>query len=588
MVDFGFAPEPGGNIPGTVFQAWRLDEGQAAKFKVGMRTYFKKQDRWGLAFYGADSDPSYDAARYAALGSWAQLLDVTVAGEGRGRFTTLNTWDRAAFTFGFLQFAAHVADGDFVRWFRGVLARPEAADYFPALRLVGGHIALAGPGGTRPLEGPGSSAALMRFLNPNGDRVDADEILNAARLIDWTRRHPATQALQVEIGVEAFRAMLRTAAQLVSIDGESDAVCAVVADIRHQGRGGSSVWDDIEQALSAPDKLDALLRIGADEYPERCRAIGNAVRAKVSAGTLGRAHYRAALADFVPDTGGVPVVEAAPAAVNDGTWIAFASAPFPAGTPPGNKVLVSLPADFRPAQPFVVALFLHGHAVAPPCTQLEQIQQVPAQVRATTTNTVLLAPRFGPASQPGKFNQPGALSAFIAEASGKVAQLLAASGKAADEVAWARAHLATKAPIVIASFSGGCHSLRYLLDNEGELAPRLCGVLLLDSLYNEEPQRAVIAWLKRAANRSWLVSLHSTTTERNGNVMASLAAAGIAFSRSDDWSELVDALTPGTFAFSPARGHCEIPTIGPPSWPVTAALDRLGPAYTKAAAFPNA
>jgi len=595
VVDFGFAPQPGGNIPGTVFQAWRSDEGEASKFRVGIRTYYRKQDRWGLAFYGADADPSYNAAQYATLGSWAQLVDVTIAGEGRGRFTTLNTWDRAAFTFGFLQFAAHVADGDFVRWFRRVLARPEAADYFPTLRLVGGHIAVAGPGGTRPLEGPNSSAALMAFLNPNGDRVDADEILNAARLIDWTRRHPDTQALQVEIGVEAFRAILMSAARRVPLDGESDAVCAVVADIRHQGRGGSGVWDAIEQALAAPDKLDALLRIGADQYAERCRAIGAALRGKLAAGTLGTADYRTDIDDFVPRAGGAPALEAGPAAApapaltaSDGVWVAFDSAPFPSSTPPGNKVLVSIPADFRPAQPFVVTLFLHGHAVDPPCTQLEQIQKIPPQVRATTTNTVLLAPRFGPTSQPGKFNQPGALSAFIAEASNKVAQLLAASGKTAEEVERARTYLTAKAPIMIASFSGGCHSLRYLLDNEAELTPRLGGVLLLDSLYNEEPQQAVIAWLKRAANRSWLVSLHSTTTERNEHVMASLAAAGIAFSQSGDWSETVDALKPGTIAFSPARGHCEIPTVGPPSGPVTAALDRLDPAYAKLVPPPDA
>src|SRR4051812_29546927 len=120
MIDFLFAPDPTGNIPGTRFDAWRSNEGPGSKFKVGVRTYFKRQNRWGLAFYGADDDPSYDAAGHASLGVWAQLLGVTVEGEGRGRFTTLNTWDRAAFTFGFLQFGAHVPDGDFVQWFRAV------------------------------------------------------------------------------------------------------------------------------------------------------------------------------------------------------------------------------------------------------------------------------------------------------------------------------------------------------------------------------------------------------------------------------------------------------------------------------------
>ena len=121
-----------------------------------MRTIFRRQDRWGLAFYGADADPAYSAVDHAALGTWAHLSEVTVAGEGLVRSTTLNTWDRAAFTFGFLQFAAHVPDGDFVQWFRAMLKHPEAADYFPALRLAGGRI--ADPSG--PLESATSTAGL--------------------------------------------------------------------------------------------------------------------------------------------------------------------------------------------------------------------------------------------------------------------------------------------------------------------------------------------------------------------------------------------------------------------------------------------
>ena len=112
MVDFQFAPEPGGNVAGTKFDALRADEGPGAKFRVGVRTYFRRQDRWGLAFYGANADPAYSATDHAALGTWAHLSRSRLPAKA-GRFTTLNTWDRAAFTFGFLQFAAHVPDGDF-------------------------------------------------------------------------------------------------------------------------------------------------------------------------------------------------------------------------------------------------------------------------------------------------------------------------------------------------------------------------------------------------------------------------------------------------------------------------------------------
>jgi hypothetical protein len=523
------------------------------------------------------------------LGVWAQLLGVTVEGEGRGRYTTLNTWDRAAFTFGFLQFGAHVPDGDFVQWLRAVLARPEAADYFPTLHVAGGRISDA----SGPLESAASSSRLMAFLNPNGDRVDAAEILNAARLMDWTRRHPETQALQVEVAVKAFRELLKQATRKVPIDGESDAVCAVVADIRHQGRGGAGVWASIAEALAAPDKLKALLDIGADAYPERCRTVGAAIRAKLAAGLLGTSVYRAAMGEFEVRAAVPPDFAAAAAATatagtawaNGGTWVPFETAPFAASTPPGNKVLVAIPPDFKPAQTFVVTLFLCGHDLDPPCSQLDQISMIPSQVGASRTNSLLLAPRFGPTSQSGTFDQPGALRLFIEEASRVVANLLADGGTTAEDAKSARDHLATQAPIVIVSFSGGCHTLRYLLANEAELADRMCGVLLLDSIYGSgsgpQPEQVISDWLKRAVDRSWLISLHSTTDRHNNFVMDSLTAASIPFRHDGDWSRSIGELTPGTIAFSRAQGHCHIPMDGPPSLPVQAMLDRLPDRWAK-------
>lgn len=589
MIDFSFEPDPAGNKPGTRFYAWRTNEGRAARFQVGMRTYFKKQDRWGLAFYGDEKhDPAYRASDYPALGAWAHLLDVTIAGEGRGRFTTLNTWDRAAFTFGFLQFAAHVADGDFVQWFRAMLARPEATDYFPGLKLVDGWIADT----SGPLESASSTSRLMAYLNPNGDRVDADEVLNAARLIDWTRRYPDTREKQVAIGAQSFHKILRNAARNVPLDGESDAVCAVVADIRHQGRGGKKVWPTIRQALAAADKLDALLGIGADEYGERCRAVGKAIHGKLVAGTLGGTVYRSTSGEFTPRASFAPSIAAGaesttPAAgrgdqADQGAWVAFDSAPFAAGQPPGNRVLVEIPPDFRPAAPFVVTLFLAGHDLASPCSQLDQINMIPDQVRASSTNAILLAPRLGPKSQSGRFDRPRALAEFIDEASRKVEQLLVASGSSGEDAAQARGYMARSAPIVIVSFSGGCHTLRHLLINEQRMPNPIDGVLLLDSIYDPQPEQAIAEWATKAVGRSWLVSLHgSSTTNRNKVIMGALKAARIPFSHGVDWTTKAAALLPGTMAFSPARGHCEIPTHGPPLLPVKAMLDRLDARYAK-------
>lgn len=257
-------------------------------------------------------------------------------------------------------------------------------------------------------------------------------------------------------------------------------------------------------------------------------------------------------------------------------WIEFDSAPVA-----GEKVLVNVPADFRPTQPFVITLFLHGHDV-PGCSQLHQIQQVPSQVAAARGNSVLLVPRFGPKSEPRSFDKPGALASFIAEAARKVADVLTRAGKTEQEAAAARGYLATQAPIVIASFSGGCHTLGFLLDNEAALAPRLCGVLLLDSLYDDAPERQITSWIKRAHERAWFISLHLTTTRRNKTVMAALQAAAIAFETDDGWSEDGQRLSPGTIAFMRVEGeHCQVPTEGPPDRPVKAVLDRLEAQYDK-------
>ena len=380
-----------------------------------------------------------------------------------------------------------------------------------------------------------------------------------------------------------------------SLDGESDAVCSVIADIRHQGRGGEGVWDSIATALEASDKVDALLAIGADQEGERCRAIAQQIRAKLANGLLGTTVYRKNTSDFEPHAPMSPLVAfgaTAPAeagsegaAAGNGSWVGFDSAPFPDSQPPGNGVLIGIPPDFQAAHPFVVTLFLHGHDVEG-CSQLSQIQQVPDQIDATTANTVLLVPRFGRRSEPGRFQGPTALADFIEEASRRVSDLLAQSGKSPSEVEYARNYLSTKAPIVIASFSGGCHPLKHLLSNGGAVSGRICGVLLLDSLYSSvtspQPVQAVADWVTGANDRSWLLSLHSGTGNLNDTLMDKLEAAGIGFVRSrGDWSREVLELRPGTIAFSPARGHCFIPKNGPPLHPVAAALDRIDPLYAK-------
>src|SRR5678815_5312876 len=92
---------------------------QGQRFYVGNRVPF--QGRVGLMNLRDQSSPIYDPAEYTnTFGHWSHFISPTVKAESRGHFNCLNTYDRAGFTFGFLQFAAHVADGDFVKYFRAV------------------------------------------------------------------------------------------------------------------------------------------------------------------------------------------------------------------------------------------------------------------------------------------------------------------------------------------------------------------------------------------------------------------------------------------------------------------------------------
>src|SRR5512146_2408539 len=94
---------------------------------IGLYNIFRSSKIERLNYAAADFDAQH--------GFWATLIEPTAICEGLN-FLTLNTYDAAAFTFGFGQFAAHVPNGDFVKYFRALLGLPNAADYFPHVGLV--------------------------------------------------------------------------------------------------------------------------------------------------------------------------------------------------------------------------------------------------------------------------------------------------------------------------------------------------------------------------------------------------------------------------------------------------------------------
>ncbi|MFM5914260.1 MAG: hypothetical protein ACKOPR_05875 [Chakrabartia godavariana] len=272
---------------------WATADG-GPRFFVGRQVTY--QGRVGLTniFPGTplprlDYDPQNYAERF---GFWAALINPTAGCEGRN-FLTLNSYDRAGFSFGFGQFAAHVPNGDFVRWLHAMLALPEAQAYFPDLSIIGGRVHAAGVG---PLEWAGSTSALMAWLNPMPSAVDTAEVLTAARLIHWTATHRPARLAQIAQMIASFRGSIAKADRRGLIEGRTAAQCCVIADLLHHGRGGRTVWASVAKALAAADPLDALIAIGAAQWAERTATLSREILAMPD---LHKRRWSRAAGDFV-------------------------------------------------------------------------------------------------------------------------------------------------------------------------------------------------------------------------------------------------------------------------------------------------
>lgn len=236
----------------------------------------------------------YDSAKArAAFGFWADFIGPTAKCEG-GNFLTLNTYDRARFTWGFGQFGAHVPDGDFIGFFRDMLMRPEARDYFPDLEVIGGHINRWQGGASRQIESSQSTLPLMDYLNPTTAAVEDSEVIAAARLIHWTTAFPAAQDLQILHMIGAFKRLMSWADSRLNLDGRPADVCCVVCDILHQGR---AKFASMQFALNSAKPLTELLKLGSIAYPDRIRTLTAQIKANTA--LLAAKNWQRASGDFI-------------------------------------------------------------------------------------------------------------------------------------------------------------------------------------------------------------------------------------------------------------------------------------------------
>jgi len=212
------------------------------------------------------------------------------------QFHTLNTYDRARFTFSFLQFAAHVPNGDFVLYLRKLLSLPLAVEYFPDLQMQGGRICRLGDHGLRALESDSSTDGLLDYLNPSLREIEDTEVIQSAKFIHWAQNDAEHRRLQIEVGIGEIREKMRQYARRYQLDGADEVVCLLVMDIRHQGRAKSEV---ITAALQSGNPVAKLLEIGASRYPQRIAVLRKEIKALTDDGTFGGLKYSEATGDFV-------------------------------------------------------------------------------------------------------------------------------------------------------------------------------------------------------------------------------------------------------------------------------------------------
>jgi len=256
------------------------DNGPA--FFVGRRVPYEGH----IGLYNVFARSKLERLNYAASdfqqphGFWATLIEPTAICEGLN-FLTLNTYDNAALTFGFGQFAAHVPNGDFVKYFRALLGLSNAADYFPHLGVVDGRICLTDGSQPMPLEGDKTTQPLMNYLNPGLSEVQDSEVVAAAKFIHWTSSSADARVAQVTEMVAVFRTYMSNADSRVGINGCSGNLCCVIADILHQGRGGKgTTWPLIHQALKSARPYEALLAIGPPKFNSRKATLKKAIDAR--------------------------------------------------------------------------------------------------------------------------------------------------------------------------------------------------------------------------------------------------------------------------------------------------------------------
>jgi hypothetical protein len=277
----------------------QLNGSNEPKFVVGYPTMYLGN----VGLYNTRVTPGlvYNPDDYTAdFGFWANFIFPTASAESQGSYTCLNTYDRAKFTFSFMQYGAHVPNGDFVRFFRKLLTLPKAANYFPKLVLKDLHIFYKDINGNlSQLENDTSTQPLMDYLNPTLNDVENQELICSARLVHWATNDASHRKTQVETAIEHVKNNMIEYNKRFGLNGVPAKVCQMICDIRHQGRGMN---DRIANAMNTNGNYDQafvnLCSIGAANYSQRITTVRNTINSMLKTGVFNK-KYNSATNSFV-------------------------------------------------------------------------------------------------------------------------------------------------------------------------------------------------------------------------------------------------------------------------------------------------
>lgn len=295
MLDFRISRDGNPQATGTRWRASH-DGAEPRDFLVGQTVGFKDGDGGHRGLYQTrvlDQIPKlfYDRNQaQAENGLWAHFIWPTVVAESAGgHHLLINSYDRARFTFGFYQLAAHTPRDNLILLFRELLTLPAAADYFPDLILNDGKVHRRDASGLKSLEivtnvlRPNGKyedqiVGFMSYLNPDTLNAGEIEALNGARLMHWLLNDPDAVAASVKVALAILRRKVKAQASRFKLTGKDPRLAIWASDIRHQNRGSD---EQIKIALAAgtlAERLEKLAAIGADDYPERIVSVRKSVR----------------------------------------------------------------------------------------------------------------------------------------------------------------------------------------------------------------------------------------------------------------------------------------------------------------------